>query len=46
MVIDLLVLHIWLKSKDLTTYDYILLLRENENSAKKIKNKNRNDINH
>ena len=48
MVIDLLILHIWLRRKGFTTYDYLLLLRENKNVKKKANNGQltRKDIKH
>jgi hypothetical protein len=48
MVVDLLILHIWLRTKGFTTYDYILLQRENLNAkTKAIKGElSRDDIKH
>ena len=48
MVIDLLILHTWLIQNGFTTYDYILLQRENQNVKKKAtKGKlDRSDIKH
>ena len=48
MVVDLLILHVWLRKKGFTTYDYILLQRENQNAKQKASTNqlSRSDIKH